>query len=95
MRRGESIFELDLNAHDEVDRGFELEGSNLSGVSARCSWAEQDHNKLDIINFKDEHIEEIRLKPSFPPSFNSGNNECICFYYLLLFVNFFQGVEVC
>lgn len=42
MRRGESIFEIDPNAHEEVERGFELEGSNLSGVSARCSWTEQD-----------------------------------------------------
>lgn len=68
---------MDLNAHDEVDRGFELEGSNLSGVSARCSWAEQDFNKLDIVNFKEkneEHIEDIRLKPSFLHTFHSGKN---------------------
>lgn len=42
MRRGESMFEIDLSAHEEVERGFETEGSNLSGVSARCSWVEQD-----------------------------------------------------
>lgn len=42
MRRGESIFELDPYAQEEVERGFELEGSNLSGVSGRCSWSEQD-----------------------------------------------------
>lgn len=47
MRRGESIFELDPNAHDEVERGFELEGSNLSGVSARCSWSEPDPARPD------------------------------------------------
>lgn len=41
MRRGESIFELDISAHEIVERGVELEGSNLSGVSARCSWGEQ------------------------------------------------------
>lgn len=46
MRRGESIFEIDPNAHEEVERGFELEGSNLSGVSARCSWNEEDPNKM-------------------------------------------------
>lgn len=45
MRRGESIFEIDPNAHDEVERGFEIEGSNLSGVSARCSWNEEDPAK--------------------------------------------------
>lgn len=39
MRRGESLFELDPSAHEQVRTGFELEGSNLSGVSAnRCSW---------------------------------------------------------
>ncbi|XP_045475827.1 suppressor of fused homolog [Harmonia axyridis] len=41
MRRGENIFELNVNAHDVVERGVESEGSNLSGVSARCSWVEQ------------------------------------------------------
>lgn len=46
MRRGESIFEIDPNAHEEVERGFELEGSNLSGVSARCSWNEEDPTKV-------------------------------------------------
>lgn len=56
MRRGESIFELDLNAHDEVERGFELEGSNLSGVSARCSWVEQDPARIDINHFKDKNV---------------------------------------
>ncbi|KAJ8980094.1 hypothetical protein NQ317_008555 [Molorchus minor] len=64
MRRGESIFELDLNAHEEVDRGFELEGSNLSGVSARCSWAEQDPSRIEISHLKDktdEHNEDMRL----------------------------------
>lgn len=42
MRRGESMFEIDLNAQEEVERGFEAEGSHLSGVSARCSWVEQE-----------------------------------------------------
>lgn len=47
MRRGESIFELNPAAHEEVEKGFELEGSNLSGVSARCSWTEHDSTKID------------------------------------------------
>lgn len=67
MRRGESIFELDLNAHEEVERGFELEGSNLSGVSARCSWVEQDPSRLDIAYLKektDEH-EDGKVKSPF------------------------------
>lgn len=64
MRRGESIFELDMNAHEEVERGFELEGSNLSGVSARCSWMEQDPSKIvsQFKDFSDEHIDEFRMK---------------------------------
>lgn len=40
MRRGESMLELDPAAQDEIDRGIETDGSNLSGVSARCSWSE-------------------------------------------------------
>lgn len=43
MRRGESILELDPSAQDEIDRGVAEDGSNLSGVSARCSWTEMDH----------------------------------------------------
>ncbi|XP_066991614.1 suppressor of fused homolog [Anabrus simplex] len=40
MRRGESMLELDLAAQEEVEQGIENEGSNLSGVSARCSWSD-------------------------------------------------------
>lgn len=53
MRRGESIFEIDPNAHEEVEKGFEAEGSNLSGVSARCDWAEQDSRMLGGLDKKD------------------------------------------
>ncbi|ENN73737.1 hypothetical protein YQE_09669, partial [Dendroctonus ponderosae] len=35
MTRSDSIFELDPCTHEEVERGFELDGSNLSGVSGR------------------------------------------------------------
>uniref|UniRef100_A0A1B6C1J0 Suppressor of fused homolog n=1 Tax=Clastoptera arizonana TaxID=38151 RepID=A0A1B6C1J0_9HEMI len=40
MRRGESMLELDPLAQEVIDRGIETDGSNLSGVSARCSWSE-------------------------------------------------------
>lgn len=43
MTRSDSIFELDPSTHEEVERGFELDGSNLSGVSGRCSWSEHDY----------------------------------------------------
>ncbi|KAJ8894694.1 hypothetical protein PR048_000001 [Dryococelus australis] len=42
MRRGESMFEIDPMAQEEVARGIETEGSNLSGVSGRCSWSQLD-----------------------------------------------------
>lgn len=54
MRRGESIFEINSNAHEEVERGFELEGSNLSGVSARCQWVEQDSSKIHLGHLRDQ-----------------------------------------
>jgi suppressor of fused-like protein len=40
MRRGESMLELDPSVAEEVSRGINNDGSNLSGVSARCWWAE-------------------------------------------------------
>ncbi|XP_054168726.1 suppressor of fused homolog [Oppia nitens] len=41
MRRGETIFELDPQLKEAVDDGIATQGSNLSGVSARCSWTQQ------------------------------------------------------
>lgn len=38
MRRGETIFEVNPLLMEEVERGIDTEGSNLSGVCARCSW---------------------------------------------------------
>ncbi|KAJ8934096.1 hypothetical protein NQ318_004977 [Aromia moschata] len=43
----------------------ELGGSSLSGVSARCSWAEQDASNVDIAHLKDksdENNEDLKLK---------------------------------
>ncbi|XP_063228619.1 suppressor of fused homolog [Bacillus rossius redtenbacheri] len=42
LRRGESMLEADPAAREEVVRGIETEGSNLSGVSGRCSWTRLD-----------------------------------------------------
>lgn len=44
MRRGESLFQLDPNASHLVDEGIETNGSNLSGVTANCSWSENLEN---------------------------------------------------
>lgn len=63
MRRGESIFELGTNANEEVERGFEQEGSTLSGVSARCQWVEQDFSKKEgdtVSRIVEEEQEQIR-----------------------------------
>uniref|UniRef100_A0A672GNJ2 Suppressor of fused homolog n=1 Tax=Salarias fasciatus TaxID=181472 RepID=A0A672GNJ2_SALFA len=38
MRRGETIFDIDPHLQERVDQGIETEGSNLSGVSAKCVW---------------------------------------------------------
>jgi len=46
MRRGESMLDIDITIQDEVERGIESEGSNLSGVSACCSWIETDIDSL-------------------------------------------------
>jgi suppressor of fused-like protein len=40
------MLELDLAVQEEVERGIETEGSNLSGVSARCSWADVNVQQL-------------------------------------------------
>lgn len=97
MRRGESIFELDMNAHEEVERGFELEGSNLSGVSARCSWMEQDPSKIvsQFKDFSDEHIDEFRMKS---PLQQGGNlflgNRCVTDSAELISIKKLEGVHL-
>nr|XP_002129739.1 suppressor of fused homolog [Ciona intestinalis] len=40
MRRGETIFEIDPSLQESVDEGIRQNGSNLSGVSAKCTWIE-------------------------------------------------------
>lgn len=47
MRRGETIFELSHSVRDSVDDGISAEGSNLSGVTAKCSWSEKQTQTTD------------------------------------------------
>ncbi|KAG8186106.1 hypothetical protein JTE90_003188 [Oedothorax gibbosus] len=51
MRRRESLFQLSPGARAQVDAGIAQDGSNLSGVSARCTWRElargQDEEELE------------------------------------------------
>ncbi|CAH0558751.1 unnamed protein product [Brassicogethes aeneus] len=66
MRRGESIFELNPSAHEVVERGFESEGSNLSGVSARCSWEETESGHMSEKNDFDRLTDDDRLHLKSP-----------------------------
>lgn len=85
MRRGESIFEIDPNAHDEVERGFEIEGSNLSGVSAHCSWNEDDPSKTRFHHAKAKidaasvpritHAESQQIKTTLQKGLQSASSE--------------------
>ncbi|KAI8777236.1 suppressor of fused [Biomphalaria glabrata] len=64
MRRGETIFELDPHLKERLDQGIEQEGSNLSGVSAWCSWDEpgESHSsdsEDDKENKKDRYEDEL------------------------------------
>ena len=40
MRRGETIFDIEPELREAVDDGIATQGSNLSGVSARCDWSQ-------------------------------------------------------
>jgi len=55
MRRGETIFEIDPEIQDAVDDGIAVEGSNLSGVSAKCSWNDKALNKEKRGNGETNH----------------------------------------
>uniref|UniRef100_A0A8C4WQN9 Suppressor of fused homolog n=1 Tax=Eptatretus burgeri TaxID=7764 RepID=A0A8C4WQN9_EPTBU len=41
MRRGESLFEINPTQQERIEQGVQTEGSNLSGVSARCCWEDE------------------------------------------------------
>lgn len=105
MRRGESIFELDPNAHEEVEKGFETEGSNLSGVSARCDWAEQDARMLGMEKKDYEGIGRIseqeteQIRHTLQKGLNSGNEHNLTGSNILesselLHVRKFEGVHL-
>lgn len=62
MRRGETIFELDSSVQDAVDQGVATDGSNLSGVSAKCSWNE----KKPVVPSGKKHGEESDVDAALP-----------------------------
>ncbi|XP_015924709.1 suppressor of fused homolog [Parasteatoda tepidariorum] len=47
MKRDTSIFEMDPSVQGAVDQGVATDGSNLTGVSARCSWTERKLIKVE------------------------------------------------
>ncbi|GAB6023171.1 hypothetical protein CHUAL_007996 [Chamberlinius hualienensis] len=63
MRRGETIFELDPQVQESVDKGIEQDGSNLSGVSARCAWSEVDLIALEKTEMYERRLSEREIKP--------------------------------
>ena len=76
MRRCEDILNVEDSIVDEINEGFENDGSNLSGVCGHCSWFEQNftgnpkYSDSDIItNFKllaqgFQHLSEIPVSES-------------------------------
>ncbi|XP_050397682.1 suppressor of fused homolog [Patella vulgata] len=64
MRRGETIFEIDPQLQERVDQGIEQEGSNLSGVSSRCSWEEPGSNDAQYDDDKENKIHDNRRRGS-------------------------------
>ncbi|ETE73185.1 Suppressor of fused-like protein, partial [Ophiophagus hannah] len=75
MRRGETIFEIDPHLQDRVDKGIETDGSNLSGVSAKCAWDDlsrppeddEDSRNTEQIRETLRRGLEINSKPILPP----------------------------
>ncbi|CAG2160262.1 unnamed protein product [Oppiella nova] len=70
MRRGETIFELEPELQEAVDDGIATQGSNLSGVSARCDWSQ------DSVSSDDKHSSEPDNEDNDSDS-NNENNEKI------------------
>nr|CAD7589165.1 unnamed protein product [Timema genevievae] len=82
MRRGESMLEIDPSAQEEVAKGIETEGSNLSGVSARCSWSQLDPEDREFESLVGDGgllREGPATKPEFhgPPNLSEQDSEQI------------------
>lgn len=67
MRRGETIFEIDPELREAVDDGIATQGSNLSGVSARCSFSTSKKNDDHDI---DEDNDDLKKEKT-----NDNNDE--------------------
>lgn len=77
MRRGETIFEINPELQEQVELGIKTNGSNLSGVSARCVWIDTSGQQSD------EHS---------PPKLSQEGCE-IFVYIIHLIQHIFPGVH--
>ena len=80
MRRGETIFELEPELQEAVEDGIATQGSNLSGVSARCDWSqelpknedklsetENDDNDSDLSNAEKTSKNDLKKRNGLSP----------------------------
>ena len=79
MRRGETIFELEPELQEAVEDGIATQGSNLSGVSARCDWSQdlpkgddkqslsETENDSDFNNTERTSIDEQKKRNGLSP----------------------------
>lgn len=58
MIRGESIFQIDYKYQEIVEDGIAKEGSNLSGVSAKCAWKERPFSIKNSSHYRDHNSSE-------------------------------------
>lgn len=74
MRRGETIFEIDPEIQEAVDDGIAAEGSNLSGVTAKCSWTEKRSADESSGNELNSESEGASL-PTTTPIVSTGHQD--------------------
>ena len=74
MRRGETIFELSESVRESVDDGIAAEGSNLSGVTAKCSWSEKPFEETGSSSAEKKQKNAPENKSSFQVS-SSGHQD--------------------
>lgn len=76
MRRGETIFELDPELKEAVDDGIATQGSNLSGVSARCSYSRIEEER-QTSDEEEERVEKNKSQLAEEKSqLNGPTGEC-------------------
>ena len=91
MRRGETIFELEPELQEAVEDGIATQGSNLSGVSARCDWSqdlpkssdklsetenEDNDNDSDFFAAEKTSKAEQKKRNGLSPTAGKSRNSC-------------------